>query len=463
MQAGLLIADRFLIQSLLGKGGMGSVWLAHHTQLDVPCAVKFIEGPSALDADLRRRFTQEAKAAALLRSPHVVQIFDAGTWEGRPYLAMELLEGEELSKRLDRVGRLGLGECLAVAEQVARALAKAHAAGVVHRDLKPDNIFLVRDDEGRELVKILDFGIAKRTNVNLESLSKNASTKHGAFLGTPYYMSPEQTRDSRSVDFRADLWSLGVIVFECLTGRRPFQSEVLTDLLLKIGVDPLPVPSELAPDLPPAFDAWWQRAAERDPDKRFASAREMVDALSVALGVSGAAERVSAPEAPSRPAAASARSAAPARSAPEGRGGPFASTTQAGSLALATSPRSETPARPRSRLSPVALALASIAALGGAGFFASRALRHDAKGERQPGASAPAVSPEPPRPSAAPPEAKGPAEARPAGEAARPVVSAVEPPPRPPASAPAVVRPRVERERPVKKKGQGGDDHELGF
>jgi serine/threonine protein kinase len=327
----------------------------------------------------------------------------------------------------------------------------------VHRDLKPDNIFLVRDDEGRDFVKILDFGIAKRTNVSLGSLSKNASTKHGAFLGTPYYMSPEQTRDSRAVDFRADLWSLAVIVFECLTGRRPFQSEVLTDLLLKIGVDPLPVPSELAPDLPPAFDAWWQRAAERDPDKRFGSAREMTDALAVALGVSNASDRASSPEASSRPRP-------PARSGVEGKSGRFASTTQAGSLALATSPRSEV--SPRARLRVAALALVSIATLGGVGFFASKALRGDGKGDRAAGSSVPTLAPDPPRPSApgVHPTQTPPAEAR-SGVEVRPqiVVSATEPPPRPPASSPAGGRPRVDRERPPPKKKGSGDDNELGF
>jgi serine/threonine protein kinase len=468
MQEGLLIADRFLIRSPLGRGGMGSVWLAHHTQLDVPCAVKFIEGPSSLDADLRRRFAQEAKAAAILRSPHVVQIFDAGTWEGTPYLAMELLEGEELSKRLERVGRLGPGECVAIVEQIARALAKAHAAGIVHRDLKPDNIFLVRD-EGRELVKILDFGIAKRTKLSPESLSKNPATKYGAFLGTPFYMSPEQTRDSRGVDYKADLWSLGVIVFECLVGQRPFQSQVLTEIILKIGVDPLPVPSELAPDLPAAFDAWWAKAAERDPELRFNSARELVDALALALGVSNVGERVSAPEPPPPARKPSTLEVEATEQVPAV---PFSSTTQAGSLALATAPRSVTEVRARPRRSAAIAAVASVVALAGVGVALSGALRPRGGGNAGGlvGPSAPAVvSHEALRPAVVPVPADdpaGPGGALPAGGAsAAPAVASAAPTmaPRTPPSATHVGRPKPERERPGGKKKPSGDDGELGF
>ncbi|HEU4404663.1 MAG TPA: serine/threonine-protein kinase [Polyangiaceae bacterium] len=281
MRPGVLVANRFQVRSLLDRGSMGSVWLAHHVELDMRCALKFIEGQGALDPDMRRRFAQEARAAALLRSPHVVQIFDAGTWEGTPYLAMELLEGETLSKRLDRLGRLRPGACVAIAEQVARALTKAHAANVVHRDLKPANIFLARD-ENSEVVKVLDFGIAKWA---LPS-GGEAVTRYGAMLGTPCYMSPEQARDCRVVDHRADLWSLAVMVYECMTGRLPFESKHITELFLQILSDPLPVPSQVAPGLPVAFDAWWAKAANRDPERRFGTAREMVDALAMSLGVS---------------------------------------------------------------------------------------------------------------------------------------------------------------------------------
>jgi eukaryotic-like serine/threonine-protein kinase len=273
-----LIADRFRLIRELGRGGMGSVWLAHHVALDMPCALKFIEGELADNPELRARFEREARAAAKLKSSNVVQMLDHGIWQGQPFIAMELLEGEDLRARLDRAGRLSPPETLAIVGQVARALTKAHALGIVHRDLKPDNIFLVRDDE-REVVKVLDFGIAKSGTGAAES-----RTRTGALLGTPYYMSPEQASGTKSVDHRSDLWSLSVITFECLTGSRPFQSEGLGDLLVQVISGPIPVPSEITGAVPAGFDAWWARAATRAPDQRFQSAREQHDALALAVG-----------------------------------------------------------------------------------------------------------------------------------------------------------------------------------
>src|SRR5215469_13038388 len=156
----VVVAGRFRLNRQLGRGGMGSVWHATHLGLDVPCAVKFIEGEIAALPEAQARFEREAKAAAQLRSPNVVQILDHGVYEGLPYIAMELLEGEDLGKRLSRIGRMPPYELVRIVNQVTRALAKAHAMGVVHRDLKPDNIFLVRDED-REIAKVLDFGIAK--------------------------------------------------------------------------------------------------------------------------------------------------------------------------------------------------------------------------------------------------------------------------------------------------------------
>jgi serine/threonine protein kinase len=240
-----VIAQRFRLNRQLGRGGMGSVWHATHLGLDIPCAVKFIEGEYAQLPEAQARFEREAKAAAQLRSPHVVQILDHGVCDGVPYIAMELLDGEDLGKRIARVGRMNPQELVTVVTQVCRALTKAHSVGVVHRDLKPDNIFLVKDDD-REIAKVLDFGIAKANSNALEG----SNTKTGAMLGTPYYMSPEQAQGTKSVDSRSDLWSLAVIVFQAITGRLPFESEALGDLLVKIIVSPVPVPSQLAPDVP---------------------------------------------------------------------------------------------------------------------------------------------------------------------------------------------------------------------
>ncbi|AKT39949.1 serine/threonine-protein kinase [Chondromyces crocatus] len=283
--SGTIIADRFRLVRTLGEGGMGSVWLAEHLGLDVPCAVKLIQGEALGSDEVRRRFEREAKIAAQIRSPHVVHILDHGVWEDTPYIAMEFLEGEDLEQRLSRLGRLDSGDVVSIATQVARALSKAHAAGLVHRDLKPANIFLASDDD-REIVKVLDFGIAKDVTPTVTS-----TTKTGALLGTPVYMSPEQAQGVRAVDHRSDLWSLGVVVFECLTGQLPFMSEAFGDLLLKIMVHPQPVPSNLAP-VPPGFDAWWARATRREPDLRFQSAKEMAEALNLALGVRGSSHEL---------------------------------------------------------------------------------------------------------------------------------------------------------------------------
>lgn len=273
-----IVAGRFRLNRLIGRGGMASVWHATHLGLDTPCAVKFIEGELANLAEAHERFEREAKAAAQLRSPHVVQILDHGVWENTPFIAMELLDGEDLGKRLQRAGKMNLEETALILTQVCRALSKAHAVGIVHRDLKPDNIFLVKDDD-REIAKVLDFGIAKR-NTGLETGGSN--TRTGAVLGTPYYMSPEQAQGTKGVDARSDLWSLAVIAFECVTGHRPFDSEALGDLLVKIIVSPLPMPSQFGP-VPPGFDAWWTKAASRDPALRFQSAKEFAESLTTVL------------------------------------------------------------------------------------------------------------------------------------------------------------------------------------
>ena len=214
------------------------------------------------------------KAAASLRSAHVVQVFDYGVDEGDPYLAMELLEGESLADRLLRVRRLSYVETTRFLTHAARALARAHEAGIVHRDLKPDNVFLVRNDD-QEVAKVLDFGIAKH---GVALGSGKGPTRTGNILGTPAYMSPEQAQGTKAVDGRSDLWALGVIAYECVVGHVPFESQALGDLLLKICVHPIPVPSEHGA-VPPGFDAWFARACCRDVDARFQTAKELAEAL----------------------------------------------------------------------------------------------------------------------------------------------------------------------------------------
>jgi serine/threonine-protein kinase len=280
-----LVAGKYEIVGLIGRGGMGSVWEGRHATLGTRVAIKFIDQEHVGNEEARSRFATEARAAATIQSRYAIQIFDHGvTDEGRPYIVMELLVGESLDKRLDRLGRLTLPETARILGHVARALQRAHDAGIIHRDLKPENIFLERSPDDDEIAKVLDFGIAKIKSNAGAGLS--SSTKTGAVLGTPYFMSPEQARGLRSLDRRSDLWSLGVIAFKSVTGVLPFDGESVGDLLVKICTAPPRVPSEVVAGLPAAFDAWFFRAVDRDPEKRFASATELADALAYAAGVS---------------------------------------------------------------------------------------------------------------------------------------------------------------------------------
>jgi serine/threonine protein kinase len=295
---GHVIAGKYRLVRQLGKGGMGSVWAADHLALSSEVAIKIIDPAIARNQEALARFLREAQSAAALRSPHVVQTFDYGVHEDVPFIAMELLEGDSLAQRLELGGPLSVADTAKILTQVGRAISRAHEAGIVHRDLKPDNIFLVKNDD-EEIAKVLDFGIAKATG---GVLGNSSQTRTGAILGTPYYMSPEQAEGNRSVDHRTDLWSLAVIAFECVTGRRPFESEALGDLILQICVRPIKMPSSLA-SVPPAFDAWYAKATQRDPSQRFQSARELTAALRSAVGLgtgadTGRTQRMALPSAP---------------------------------------------------------------------------------------------------------------------------------------------------------------------
>jgi eukaryotic-like serine/threonine-protein kinase len=271
---------------------MGSVWVARHLQLDVTIALKFMAPEYASSGEARARFEREAKASAQLKSPHVVQVHDYGVEGDAPFLAMELLEGEDLEDRLARVKRLSLADAAVVVNQVCKALRLAHEAGLVHRDLKPGNLFLARQGD-EETVKVLDFGIAKAS-----SLAADQSTKTGSLIGSPHYMSPEQVRNSKQVDPRSDLWSMGVIAFRMLTGRLPFPGEEVGEILVDICTAPIPVPSELLPELGAPVDGFLARALARDPAQRFQSARELSEALSAIAGVT--APRMSLPSVPAQ-------------------------------------------------------------------------------------------------------------------------------------------------------------------
>ncbi|AUX44845.1 protein kinase [Sorangium cellulosum] len=281
VESGTIVGEKYLLERPLSRGGMGSVWVARHVQLGAPVAIKFMDPEHAASPEFRARFYREARTAANLGSPHVVSVQDYGIQGTVPYLVMELLRGEDLSRRLKRVRRVPLSEAARIALQTGKALRRAHESGLVHRDLKPGNLFLARVDEDEEIVKVLDFGIAKQLTGKLLS---DETTKTGELLGSPFYMSPEQARSDKDLDARSDLWSLGVILFRAVTGRLPFEGDVLGAVLSKILVEPIPQPTQIAPDLPANVDAFFVRALARDRAQRFQSAHEMVHAFVAAAG-----------------------------------------------------------------------------------------------------------------------------------------------------------------------------------
>jgi serine/threonine protein kinase len=271
-ESGDVLGERYRLEEPIGAGGMGTVWRAHHLELDAPVAVKLIHAvsPRAIE-----RFKREARAAAKLRSPHVVQVLDHGVERGQPYMVMELLEGESLADRIHAERRLRPQEVAMLFEQLSRAMARAHERGIVHRDLKPSNIQLIPDGDKVRLV-VLDFGIAKVA----DSLD-DASTRTGAILGTPFYMSPEQLSDSKNVDLHADLWAMAIIAYECVVGQRPYRGETVGAVAMKLA-GAAPVPSEHGV-VPVDFDAWFAKATSKKVGDRYDSASASVDALREAL------------------------------------------------------------------------------------------------------------------------------------------------------------------------------------
>ena len=293
-----LIGGRYELETQLGRGGMGEVWRARHVTLKQHVAIKFLARASAAREVARKRFESEAQITAQLKTRHAVQVFDYGITEGgQPYLVMELLDGETVGHRLDRLKALTVATTATFLGQAARALERAHSVGIVHRDFKPDNLVIAVDEDGREYIKVLDFGIAKilgdleidaadddDPDPTLRGGDPSSFTRTGSILGTPYYMAPEQIRNSRDIDPRVDIWAFGVVAFECLTGAPPFDGQDLFELFDNIQAGRHPRARELNPALPPAFDMWFDIACAGDKEKRFASARIAASHLGVALG-----------------------------------------------------------------------------------------------------------------------------------------------------------------------------------
>lgn len=275
-----IVAGRYRLLSKLSEGGMGSVWRAQHLDLDCPAAVKLLDPRLAESPEALARFKREAQSAASLRSTNIVQILDFGLDNGVPYIAMELLQGQTLATKLTAQHHLPPQETAIILSQVARAVTWAHDMGIIHRDLKPGNIFL-SNDAGEIVVKLLDFGIAKPVTLGVGDVPVTIT---GMIVGTPQYMSPEQASGRGAVDHRTDIWSFGIVAYECLTGQRAFAADTLGGLMLSICSDPLPVPSDVAP-VPRGFDEWFARCAHRDPGRRFLSIDEASDVLRFVCGL----------------------------------------------------------------------------------------------------------------------------------------------------------------------------------
>jgi eukaryotic-like serine/threonine-protein kinase len=272
LAAGTVLAGKYRVDRVLGQGGMGTVLAATHLTLGQQVALKLLLAEYVNNAQIVERFVREARSAAALRGEHVCRVSDVGALEdGTPYLVMELLEGSDLAGLVAAHGPMPVALACDHVLQSCVGVAEAHALGIVHRDLKPANLFLTQRPDGTPLIKVLDFGIAKAPNDTSFSLTRTASV-----MGSPGYMSPEQLRSSRDVDVRSDIWSLGVILFELVSGMQPFRAESITELAIRVTLDPMP---PLVGQMPHGFDEVVSRCLAKDPAHRYPDLAHLAQAL----------------------------------------------------------------------------------------------------------------------------------------------------------------------------------------
>ncbi len=279
-QPGDVVGGKFTVEGVLGAGGMGVVLVARHLQLGQKVAIKILRRDFAASPEAVGRFLREARTAVNLQSAHVVRVMDVGTLDdGLPYMVMEHLTGTDLSELLHQRHMLPIEEAVDYVLQGMEAVAEAHTLGLVHRDLKPANLFLTTRPDGSGLVKVLDFGISKATETGSGGVRDPSLTATSAVMGSPMYMSPEQLRSSKNVDTRTDIWALGVILYELVSGRFPFEDETVTGLCARIAADP-PVPlHEHRADVPAAFEAVVSRCLSKNMKDRPQTVGELATAL----------------------------------------------------------------------------------------------------------------------------------------------------------------------------------------
>jgi serine/threonine-protein kinase len=274
---GTIISDRYRLDRILGTGGMGVVYAATQLGLDRLVAVKVVRGELMNKPQAAARLVREARSLATLRSPHVAQVIDVGTHEGAPFFVMELLRGKTVHELVSKGGQVPVQQAADITIQACHALGEAHRHGIVHRDVKPSNLFLSEDDAGATVLKVIDFGVSKARL--FDPTETSAETESGALLGSPSFMSPEHVRSSSDVDGRTDIWSLGVILYYMLAAKKPFEAESLLELMTLIVHEPAPSLMRARPDLPNAIEGIVRQCFEKSRQARFRTAAELARAL----------------------------------------------------------------------------------------------------------------------------------------------------------------------------------------